>query len=511
MSTSEIDKPNGQKVTLTVRTVDPETEIFIIDGEFQLVARGVGFLQVQIQPGIYKVKYRAGAVTDERLVLAKDRPIEVSVPQLSFSSPAPLVRTAKTHEYHMDAARNQSRNIHVKSGTGSWIFVFARDWTVSNNSANSENPSQWLSLDHEQGNPIADLDKAGSHGGAGDPWAACNLEVAPGTYRLRLDIPAKNGQKQVRLEQAIVASPGYQTQVFLLRKAYGPQHQDWAADLGGGAILLSRGPGFDPTRGDLRQTELARLGLTNRRQLISTEILDLLKNKFDNPMLGILGAHLLLLDPQIDQSLLSTVVQNLRSLLGLPHPDVEAISLQLKDATSYSFSVPPMLRRSWELLVAASTKRSSMIVPNSLAAGIWDRLWAEGPWLVWEVPEARTPEGAKGLGLEGPLQSEDTALLATLREYVRPRPSPTVRPTSSPFAAIMKMQSSPTAFPKGRDLDTLADVGSAKGSLGAPQILLEDEKIKGLARTLAIPEENLRSALNQVYGTTEGPADESEK
>ena len=69
----------------------------------------------------------------------------------------------------------------------------------------------------------------------------------------------------------------------------------------------------------------------------------------------------------------------------------------------------------------------------------------------------------------------------------------------------------PTAFPKGRDLDTLADVGSAKGSLGAPQILLEDEKIKGLARTLAIPEENLRSALNQVYGTTEGPADESEK
>ena len=70
---------------------------------------------------------------------------------------------------------------------------------------------------------------------------------------------------------------------------------------------------------------------------------------------------------------------------------------------------------------------------------------------------------------------------------------------------------SPTAFPKGRDLDTLEDVGSAKGSLGAPQILLEDEKIKGLARTLAIPEENLRSALNQDYGTTEGPADESEK
>jgi hypothetical protein len=512
MSVSEIDKPAAKKFTLTVQSADAEAEIFLIDGEFQMVARDVGHLQAEVEPGIYKVKYRTGAATSEQLVLVKDQPVVVSLARLSFSSPAPLAETAKTHEYHMAGATEESRKIHVKSGTGSWIFVFVRDWTVTGNSVRSGNPSQWLSLHDEQGTQIADLHTAGTHSVTGDPWAACNLEVGPGTYRLRLDLPAKNGQRQVRLEQAIVASPGWQTQVFLLRKAYGPEQEDWAADLAGAAILLSRGLGFDPSRADFRQTELARLGLTNRRRLISEEIQQMLRAKMENPMLGILGAHLLLLRPQIDKALLEVVVQNLRNLLGETHPDVEAIALQLENGTSYAFSSPPMLRRSWALLVEATTSRSMVIVPNSLAARIWDRLWAEEPWLLWEVPEALTTGGAKGLGLESQLEGENSALVAALREYVLPRVAPMARPTSSPFAAVMKMQSSATVGLNEKTLDILADVSSTKGPVGTPpQVRLEDEKVNALSRTLAIPEETLRKALNQIYGKNEDPAEEFEK
>jgi len=512
MSVSEIDKPAAKKVTLTVQSADAEAEIFIVDGEFQLVARGVGRLEAEIEPGIYKVKCRTGAVTKEQLVLVKDEPVVVSLPRLSFSSPAPLAETAKTHEYHVEAARVESRNIHVRSGTGSWVFVFARDWTVTGNSARGWNPAQWLSLHDEQGTRIADLDKAGVHNVAGDPWAACNLEVGPGTYRLRLNLPAKNGQKQVSLEQAIVASPGWQTQVFLLQKPYGPEQGDWAADLAGAAILLSRGLGFEPSRADFRQTELARLGLTNRRQLISEEILQMLRAKLENPMLGILGAHLLLLGSQIDQDLLGVAVQNLQILLEAPHPDVEAIALQLYRETSYAFRSPPMLRRSWSLLIEATTKQSTVIVPNSLAASIWDRLWAEEPWLLWAVPEALTAGGAKGVGFESQLESEDSEFVAALGEHILRKVGPLARPTSSPFAAVMKMQFSPTAGLKEGNLDILADAGSMKGPVGSvPRARLEDEKVKTLARTLAIPEETLRNALNRIYDKTKGTADEFDK
>lgn len=512
MSVSEVDKPAAKRVTLTVQSADAETEIFLVNGEFQLVARGVGRLEAGIEPGIYKVKCRTGAVTKEQLVLVKDEPIVVSLPRLSFSSPAPLAETAKTHEYHVEAAKAESRNIHVKSGTGSWVFVFARDWTVTGNSARGRNPVQWLSLHNEQGIRIADLDEAGVHNVAGDPWAACNLEVAPGTYRLRLNLPAENGQKQVSLEQAIVASPGWQTQVFLLQKPYGPEQGDWAADLAGAAILLSRGLGFEPSRADFRRAELARLGLTNRRQLVSVEILQMLRAKMENPMLGILGAHLLLLGPQIDQDLLGVAVQNLRIFLEAPHPDVEAIALQLYSGNSYAFRSPPMLRRSWSLLVEATTKQSTVIVPNSLAASIWDRLWAEEPWLLWAVPEAPTAGGAKGIGFQSQLESEDTELVAALREHILPKAARLARPTSSPFAAVMKMQFSPTAGLKKRNLDILADATSIRGPVGSvPQARLDDAKVKALARILAIPEGTLRNVLNRIYGETEGTADEIDK
>lgn len=100
---------------------------------------------------------------------------------------------------------------------------------------------------------------------------------------------------------------------------YGPESSDWRADLGSAAVLLSRGRGFSAARPDFRQTELARLGLQNRRQIVSDEIRLMLRAKMENPMLGILGAHLLLLDPQPDEDLFQVVIQNSRSLLIAPH------------------------------------------------------------------------------------------------------------------------------------------------------------------------------------------------
>src|SRR5262245_54508327 len=274
MSTSE----KRALLRLEVRAADPETEIFVINGQFRLIARGVGSLDALLEPGIYKLKSVAGLVTNEQHVILQNKDVVVSLPRLNFSSSAPLNKTAKTHEYHMAAADRESRNVHVSAGDGSWIFLFARDWTSKNRAPISWNPATDLTLIDENGNVLADFNTAGVRDLTPDPWAACNVKISPGVYRLRLLLPGDpTSSESTTLEQTIVASPGWQTQVFLLQTAYGAERQHRRADLDGASILLSRGMGFNQNRDDFRQTELARLGLMNRRQVLSNELRDLLR------------------------------------------------------------------------------------------------------------------------------------------------------------------------------------------------------------------------------------------
>ena len=119
----------------------------------------------------------------------------------------------------------------------------------------------------------------------------------------------------------------------------------------------------------------------------------ILDEKPPNPMLGLLGAYLLLLKSQTEEvqaeveGSLRIVVRNLRRLLGWEHPDVEALALKLKgDQSSFVFQFPPMLRRSWDFVVEATIARPELVPANSLAEEISDRLTTAEPWLIWADP-----------------------------------------------------------------------------------------------------------------------------
>jgi hypothetical protein len=160
---------------------------------------------------------------------------------------------------------------------------------------------------------------------------------------------------------------------------------------------------------DLRLTELARIALTDERPVLGEMLRELLVRKFSNPMQGIFGAHLMLLareraeapvrssdlalrpdaaaaQASFDPEMFDTVVSNLRGLVGKNHPDVEALSLACRDPklrTTAVFTVPPILRRSWTLMVQASNER-----PDILPAPLWDRVIARAmtaPFLSWLV------------------------------------------------------------------------------------------------------------------------------
>jgi hypothetical protein len=188
----------------------------------------------------------------------------------------------------------------------------------------------------------------------------------------------------------VVASPGWQTQVFLTVKRSDPvgvsglgDPADGELDLATAAILMSRlGDGYRPNDETAKTVELTKLALEDGRAVIPSEtLLQMVHDKFENPMLGILGAHGLFRSGERDS--LRSVVENLRQLVG-EHPDVESLSLALDGGSSIAeWTTPPMLSSSWSQVVGAATRQPDLVPAGSLAERVSTNLWGSSAWLIW--------------------------------------------------------------------------------------------------------------------------------
>jgi hypothetical protein len=249
-------------IPMTITAKEKAAEIFVLDGNLNMAARGIGTVQTELPEGIYKIKLRAGVDTHEDLVVHRLPRTDKQYPLLHFSSPAPLTFTRKSSPDHAEAAKRESRAVHVDRGSGSSIFVFARDWLHGQGpSPVGLNPAEDLHLENSAGDLLVDLEtQAIRQDGVGGPWAACTIELDPGLYRLSVRL--SNGEVFV---QSIVASPGWQTEAFMLqRKDYRRTSGEPRPNLGSAAILMSGSMGFDPDPPDVRMAELARQALMNR-------------------------------------------------------------------------------------------------------------------------------------------------------------------------------------------------------------------------------------------------------
>lgn len=396
---SQSDRPD---VTFTAAAADGMAEIFLIDGTFRLVDRGIGSKTFTVPAGMYKLKYRSGGSTREQLLVVREgMPETIELGKIAFTSPIPLADTAKTHEFHMAAAQEVCGRVDAHQGHGSAIVVLVRDWTADRyeqqNAVDIPDPSRGLRLRTLGGDLLADLEAGSTKHLDREPWATCQVAVDPGTYRLALDLP-----DGVRVEQTLVASPGWATHVYLLmnRTVKGEPR----ADLVSGAItLLPLGATFDPADPNLRIEELARIAVAEQRTVLSPELRARITDPAATPMLALLGAHLLIEEARwahrvaqdrggsgdIDNTApVRTIVENLRAKLGA-HPDVEAIAIRAgaRDP-NFLFTAPPMLRASWASLIRASVDDPSLVPAGSLSARVADRLWGEGPWLLWIDPDS---------------------------------------------------------------------------------------------------------------------------
>ena len=398
---SKIRSDKKPEFKLTVDTGDEGAEVFIVNNQFQRVDRKCGKrVEFLLPQGLYMIKVRTGSRNEERDVDLFEDHTEIFTP-VAFPSSAPLEGTGKTHEWQLDSAYDESKKVHKTIGNGSEIYVYCRDWTSElersyRKTAAVLHPATGLKLMDRKGNMLVDFTDPSLPRSTGeDPWSACNVAVNPGIYYLRLE----TGSNQI-LQMSVVACGDWQTQLFMLQHDYGTGEHDRRADLASASVFMERrGKGFHSKKRDylapddvnFRLTEIARQALKNDRRIINQDLInDMLGDKSMNPMLGIYGAHLILMDKEPDMGLVKHVVSNLRNYIGSDHPDVEALALKVGLGSNYIFDMPPMLRRSWNYMLEATVKNPGLVPEDSMVSQIYGLLWSDDPWLIWGALQDET-------------------------------------------------------------------------------------------------------------------------
>lgn len=378
---------SNSKHVLNVKADDEIAEIAVYDGNMNVVSKGVGTLKEELPAGLYRIKIRVGAETDEKLA-ALDRDQTVEFEQVPFASAIPLSKTIKTHEYHIAAAYDASQNVRKQLGSGASIMTFAREWSPEGNRS-SGNPAQGLSLLDANEVLLSEIWKeANVRNNAGlDASAGWRADVAPGSYFLRLEL---DDADKTALLRPIFVSPGHHLQIFCLVGNHivdeaGERKTIRRADLAAAAIVISPSGSFNPDDRLARLGELACNALSQSRGLLPKSLIDdLLADKFDNPMLGLLGAHLLLRDKPDDTNTFRIVTDNLLSMLGPDHPDLQTLWWQRNNGNPIGdgrLHVLPMLRASWDLAVERSIKTFDVFSLGTFYAKL-TRIIPSAPWVM---------------------------------------------------------------------------------------------------------------------------------
>jgi len=179
----------NSKGTLQITGPDRIADLRVLDASRREVAAGIHRLEVELDPGIYVVQAMIPGDRLERLVAVEsDSTSLVHNFKLQFDSSIPLISVRSTHEYHENAARDHSRNVHAILGSKptARLFLFAR----TKGEARSEHPTFVL---RGQDSSVS-FPEAGAFDLA-EGWIALTIDLPPGTYTLEQEVP---GLERVR-------------------------------------------------------------------------------------------------------------------------------------------------------------------------------------------------------------------------------------------------------------------------------------------------------------------------
>ncbi len=478
-------------VTFDVAAADDATEIFLINGDFELVAKGVGKATFSAPAGLYKLKVRSGNTTLENVISVREGMKPIALDPVQFVSPVPLTNTATTVASHEAAVHEVA---DAEAGSDAVIVIVVR---LSKSQPQPENPARGLKLMTMDGQTVADVETQGKIGG--DPSQSIvtlRATVSPDPYRLSL---ARTDGRLV--EQIVVASLFWQTQVFMFVDASG------RADLANATITIQKG--FTPSDETLRLEQIALGAFRDDRKILSDTMRARIADRNAPPMLALVGALLLIREAKTskqevedsggkgvridNRAAVAAIVTNLRKALGPnSHPDIEAIAIGAgNENPEYEFRSPPMFRASWRLLLKASATDPKLIAPSSFAARVATRAWGDGPWLLYFDPDDAAATERTTVWQSGAL-----GLLAELGETVRSAPSaPSLFGKARAFFTPMVRR----AFPDPLKIE----IAHAIAEKAAPDVRkiraqLDETKCRLLVKRLGVPMSSIDAWLDEI-------------
>jgi hypothetical protein len=324
--------------------------------------------------------------------------VEVSYPvflsQPLSSSAGVVSGSSSLHEYTLPYTRELSRTeANVKLGTGARLVVLA---SRPDESQRSPIKFRSIRLLDENGKFLADLAQSSvAEGSTPGLSAAFAAEINAGG----IVIEWKNQSTKAAFcwRQPLWLPEGYVMLVFLSVPPRSAVPRMASASI----HLARREEGFEPRASSASATERALDSLRTGRQLLSyTRVKqDLLEEKFQNPMLGIYGAHMILQRTMPDEDkarILKEVLENLEKLVP-GSPDVAALKLMSSRLGERSrvppCTWPPMIRLGYVAYRDADYEQpGAFIEGSSVADRVRTALASGGVWTRWNAERGSVAE-----------------------------------------------------------------------------------------------------------------------
>jgi len=386
------------RVEITQRSGDPsrESRVTLLDAWDRTVARGRGDVAVTLPTGLYTVRIeRAGELTEHVLRHVGDTDKQFEEP-LRLSA-VPSFDTATTHEYFADTSQDWSvTDTCSPLGMGSpdgRLFVFLR--TLSRDHDQGADLAAGLTLLDLSGNLLSDFGPDKTRPGT-EGWLALSAPAVPGLYILHYE------GEQPR-EMPLWVYGGWSTQVFIV-------YRDGLRLSTASVLLPHVGEPFNPDNRQTQALDAALQGLQEGRDLLPSGMMSvLLSGKFENPMLGLAGAHLLFIrDQKPNPNSIDIILGNLEDMLG-PCPDVRALRLLAARAFQATpalepFYEPPMLRAGLDAVLREAAIYPELVPQEGLVDRLSTRQFVDSPWSSWEPVITAAPSEEKADWVTGYLE-----------------------------------------------------------------------------------------------------------
>ena len=379
--------------------------ITLYDGHDRIVHQARGDTVVELPPGLYRIRTERNGRTAEQIV-EHDRASSVAAPlpgsqrlgptpPMLIGMPIQYMASAGdptwTHESFfteptvMDTVR---RPLGVTRGHASRVHIVLRDRSVSLTGVDALCAA--LSIRDARDTQVTTFGPEATLRGIWGGEIVLSGPAAEGYYVLRYAGAAAR-------DVGIQLYPGLITQAFLLYRE--EPHFDTMR------IGLSKA-GLPEAKEYFENAAVAKaindgLGmLQNGGEDPLDALLPVLeRGRFEAPMLGMVGAHLLLREPRPDLGRIDAMIDRLAAMLPLS-PDVQALRILAalragREIPAEPIAYPPMLRAGLEAIVEGSHVAPALIPPDSLLEHAAVALFTDCPLSSW-TPREPNPNRTAG-------------------------------------------------------------------------------------------------------------------